>query len=491
MEKPRKKIEIIYYLIHRMSRNDKRRFKIYNQTYKGGEQDFVKLFDFLNGMETFDIDAIEKFFIKKELKNKNISIAYLLNKLIESIDDGIVHLAYSGHEVLMPHFKAYRTYVKMELMDLAQKELDKIEQLAEQYELYEYMYQIYQMKERMANVLNINTQSREYRRELYLKQIALREKTKIRDDLKYIISLIVNCPRDTQEFKDANEKLLQYNYEKLSVVDKLEYNHARSWYYHRVKNAEQRFKYITKVIEVYHSNPHFIGPFIEDYIATWNNLLLSSTKFKDEAVGRKYYEAYKQLPQKHKKIFATLSDAIMAFYEMIGHLHEVTFSIKYENYTAIQKIGKNALKTFEKFPTSTSRVNVVASLCARISYGFILIADIEQAYFWLDKLSKTQHVSETILSSEVDTLRLLLYYEQAEFSLLKSEIRSFKRKWKKNPPELKSAKFMLELLHNASSKRNSNKTGEFWASAHQQILEIEAAKRTILKYSKWIAQKIR
>jgi len=490
MVKPKKKIEIVYYLIKRMSRTEKRLFKLYNQSYKGGKQDFIKLFDFINTMKNFDTKSIEEFFIKEKLKNKNICIAYLLNKLIESIDDGVLYLVYSGQEILAPHFKAYRTYVKMELMELAQKELLKLEQLAEHYELYEYTYQIYQMQERMANVLNINTYSREYREKLYLKQIELREKNKTREEIKYIISLIVNCPADSQEFKDANDRLLQYDYDSLPVVDKIEYNHARSWYYHLSKRNDISSEYIRKVIDVYHDNSHFIKPFIEDYIATWNNLLLTTAKSQDAEARLKYYEEYKHLAKKYETIFVTLPDAFIAFYELIGHMHEIIFNTIHEHYSTITDISNNTLKTIEKYPTSTSRVNIVASLFARLSYGFILTDDFEKAQFWLDKLANLQYINKTRFFFELAILKLILLYEEATFTLLKSEVRSLRRKWKANPPTLVSAGFMLESLHNVLSKRNMKKTDEFWKSAYEKILKIEAEKSYLLLYSKWIAQKI-
>jgi len=139
---------------------------------------------------------------------------------------------------------------------------------------------------------------------LYLKHLALSEKIRIREDIKYIISVIIN-------------------------YSTIEYNHARSWYYHKLKKREKRFEYISNVINVYHDNSHFIAPLIEDYIATWNNILLASRKFEDVEIELNHYEEYKLLATKYKKIFATLPDAIIAFYELIGHLHEISFRMAF------------------------------------------------------------------------------------------------------------------------------------------------------------------
>jgi len=56
MKNPKKKIEIIFYLIKRMSRTDKRRFKLNNQIYKGTDKDFVRLFDFINQLRSYDTE---------------------------------------------------------------------------------------------------------------------------------------------------------------------------------------------------------------------------------------------------------------------------------------------------------------------------------------------------------------------------------------------------------------------------------------------------
>jgi len=85
MEKPKKKIEIAHYLIQRMSRTEKRHFKLYNQIYKGKNKDFIKLFDFLNNLKAYDAVVVEAFLAKKIVKQKNVCIAYLLNKVTETI----------------------------------------------------------------------------------------------------------------------------------------------------------------------------------------------------------------------------------------------------------------------------------------------------------------------------------------------------------------------------------------------------------------------
>jgi len=72
MKMPKKKIEIVYYLIQRMSRTEKRYFKLYNQLYKGKDKDFIKLFDFLNKMPVYERNQVEEFFVKEKVTQKNI-----------------------------------------------------------------------------------------------------------------------------------------------------------------------------------------------------------------------------------------------------------------------------------------------------------------------------------------------------------------------------------------------------------------------------------
>lgn len=69
--KKRIKVEIVFHLIKKMSRSDKRYFKLNNQNYKK-DKDFLKLFDYLNAQGELDLSALEKFF-QPLLHKKGIS----------------------------------------------------------------------------------------------------------------------------------------------------------------------------------------------------------------------------------------------------------------------------------------------------------------------------------------------------------------------------------------------------------------------------------
>lgn len=490
MKKPKKKIEIIFYLIQRMSRTEKRHFKLHNQLYKGKHKDFIKLFDFLNALDNYDAKKINDFFVKQKVPQKNICISYLLTKIIDSLYDEILYLTSPGKEIIAVPMRAYRAYFKMELIELAWEELIKAERLANEYNMYGELYQIHQIQREISSVMNLNKDIAISRVQTSLKQIALVEKMRIREDLAYISSIFMTHPFDSSEFKDAHTRLLSHNYDDLSTEDKKIFNNIYYWYFSSTQNQKEAVKCTLRLLELYHEDGHPMISATQGYLIIWNNLLMSSLQCSDMAASQSYYEEYKLLSQKHKPLFDSLPDALIANYHLNGCLYEISCVIITKEYENIAYIDEKTITTLNKFPTSRSRSIAVIALLLRLAFGFILIRDFNRVEFWVNKLFDLPELSRSNLVEEAEILKLVLYYETEAFTLLQSHIRSLKRKWGENPPKSKNVLFLLELSHQIHLKQNRKKLPQIWKTAHNKILKIEAETTPKVLFSRWIEQKL-
>jgi len=488
MKDPKKKIEIIFYLIKRMSPTEKRYFKLNNKMYKGGDKDFVRLFDFINKMEVYDMSKIENFFTKNKVNSKNLCVAYLHNKLIECIDDEMIYLP-DGQNIIMPHMKAVRAYIKMELIDLAYKELLKLEELAELYELYNYLRDIYDNQENLISLSHMRTSHMEHRKELYAKHKRLYEINKVMSDIGYANYMFMYDTPDSDEFKCAIDIMSQYDINNFPPLVNILHRHAYFWYNRNVGQQELAYISCKTSIKIFDENPHLIEAYIERYLTEWSNLFVSITKTDKRDIAARHYEQYQQLPQRFKNIFVKFPDVFTVFYKLTGHLYEAAYNVEYEQYESMEKLSKNTLKTLEKYPTSISRATTVTSLFLRICYGFVLLQDKKSSQFWMDKLESLPYISEMWAYLDMTVLKLILFYEQEDFSLFESNIRSIKRKSKKEDYPDRII-FMLDFLSSLTLKRNQHKLTQIWKTGHQKMLEIERKHYCYIPYSKWIAQKI-
>jgi len=486
MKNPKKKVEIAFYLIKRMSPTEKRHFKLNNQIYKGEDKNFVKLFDLLNKMEVYDRGKVGDFFIKEDVKVKNLCIEYLFNKLMDSIDDGMVYLSENGQEVIMPQMKILRVYIKMELMDLAYRHLLKVEKLAEKYGLFDHLFYIYSMRASIVNLIYSGDDYVKYQEELYLKRMKLSEKIKMLDSIGYAMSLIIHYPPDNQKFKNA-KTLMQYDRDDLHPIIAFNLNNAYFWYNRKLKLYKKAHEYPRNSIDIYHKNPYLITPFIESYITNWNNLLVSMEK---NELSAEYYAEYQKLPQRFKKIFAKLPDVFSAFYKLIGHRFEAAYYIDNQQYKQIERLSEATSKTLEKYPTSTSRLHLVVGIYLQLTYGFILLKNNDRIQFWMDKLYHFPDIDKTATFADLMVLQLITLYEKESLILLESKIRSFKRQWKKKTHNLERITCMVNLLNSLQQKRNQNKLPVIWKAAYLEILKIETEDYCPIPYSHWVAQKI-
>jgi len=492
MKNPKKKIEIIFYLIKRMSRTQKRHFKLSNQAYKGTDKDFMKLFDFINKLPSYDIEKIGRFFIEKKIKNKNLCIGYLLTKLVECIDDGTLNnIVGSKQQIIITRMKTLRTYIKMNLNDLAYKELLAIEQIAQQYSLYPFLHQIYEMWGGMIFSTYSGEQRREQRALLRSKYLKLLEESRVYEDAKYAMDIFMHAPTDSQQFEDTYQLLIPYKKYNFSPWGKIVYYHVLYWHSEKIGARKPASEYCWKVITTYHQYPDFISIDFGGYIINWNNFLLIVIQIEDNETIEKYLEEYRLLPQRFSKIFSTLEDTLKAAYELVGHRCEVAYVIDSEQYAHIEKVSKNTLKTLETYTTPIN-INPASTIPAKglfmnLIYGFILLGNMQEAQYWLDKISDLFKRIEH--SPNIAILELIILYEEASFILLQSRIRSLKRKWKKEKhPEV--VMLMLNLLDSLLKKQNQKKLPEIYKAAHQKVLKIEQGNSFYIFYSKWIAKKM-
>jgi len=487
MTNPKKKIEIIFYLIKRMSRTEKRHFKLNNQIYKGGDKDFVRLFDHINKLKQYDKDKIEKFFIKKKMKNKNLCIGYLLTKLVENIDDGTIDFIDAGQKNIVLHMKNLRVYIKMELMDLAYKELLKVEQLAEKSDNFEYLFFVYRVWEELITATYIKKRDIEQVEELRSKRLKLIEKVKVNIDIGYAMRLFGLYPSDSPKFKEAYQLLLSYESYDFSPSSKMFYNHVLFWHSLKTKSLQSAFEYSRNCVEIFHQNPELISTSFEDFTISWHAMLRLTVKIHEKVHVEKYLKEYQQLPQRFSEIFETQPDALIVVYEMMGYEIELDYIIKTEQYNKTKKVSEKILQMLEKYTTS-SRSSVAAMLLASLVYGAILSEeDADVVWFWFGKLSDLPH-KEKIVLLHIDILELIILYEETSFTLFTSKIRSLKRKLKMTEHDI-SVAFMVKFLDDITKKRNQHKLPEIYEAGYREILKIEE-EDIVIYYSKWIAKKM-
>jgi len=198
---------------------------------------------------------------------------------------------------------------------------------------------------------------------------------------------------------------------------------------------------------------------------------------------------YQQLPQRFSKVFAESSEVVMARYELVKYRCKAIYAINNEDYESIIKINESILKMFEGNMIAISRSSIVVGLFTQLAYGFILLGDMNNAQYWIDKITDLPYDYTEDLP-DMTILKLIILYEEESFVLLESKIRSIRRRWKTEVQISKVAVYIFNTLSNLLKKKNRRNLSKFYQVAHQEILKLENENAGNITYSKWIAQKI-
>ncbi len=488
MEKPKKRIEVVYYLIQRMSRTEKRHFKMYNQIYKGKDKEFLKLFDFLNNLKKYNIVAIEAFWKKENIKQKGICTTYLLSKVLEAMYASGRHEMLTVKQLIQPHINNFHVYYKTQLLKLAYKELDKAEAIADKYEEIIELFKIYELKIYVGEIANFNKEICESNAVIARKRYDVLQKLIHQDRLAHIMGRMYLEESDDKAATTAYEELTAYkkHYDEFTVSDKTNFNVCHFLYYIRRQEHEKAFAFLTFAIELCDDNPHLIPHQLNAYFAIWHNVMKVGLHPNCIDLALKYYEKYKELPQKHKKIFSNLPINVEMSYYSSLHFFEMSYAIIFEKYDKIEGFCRGIKNTLECYADSLLREVFYLTLLYA-SYANLLIKNYTESEYWLGRLLSRTHLLSPAILDQIEILKLLLLYEQGNQSLIISNIRSLSRKWKITHPTAPNVLDILDLLQTIQLKRNQNELPKLFKTTYENMREREKETHSFLPFSKWIA----
>jgi len=488
MKEPKKKIEIVFYLIQRMSRAEKRYFKLYNQIYKGKDTAFVKLFNLLNEMKEYDADKVKVFWKKEKIQRKSVCVAYLLDKVTETMYSVGNNELLTIKNLIQPHLNAFHVYYRLQLFKLAYNELSKAEQIADKYEVSNVLFEIYELKYHMIGVTNFNEKICES--EVTIKNKCSRSLKKFVHNENLIRILFKIYKADETNLETAYQELITYEryYDEFSVLCKMHFNACHNQYHYK-KNSTQGIVFMERNIKLFEDYPHFISHQLNDYLACWHNRLITGLDEEHIDLTLKYYERHRSLPQKHKEIFDNLPINSEISYRLSGLQFGVSYAIRYGQYDEIEQINQKVKQIFEKEYTFSIYSDNVQSLLLRFAYCNLLIKNYSEGEYWTDKLLNISYLNP-LIAEEAQVLKLLFTYEKCNESLLISNIRRLERQWKITPPVSPNVLHILKLLQKSLLKRQENNLPRLFKIAYENACQLENTKDCYIFFSRWIALKI-
>ena len=489
MNEPRNRTEIIYYLIHRMSRVEKRHFKLQNQVHGKEDKAFIKLFDLLNNMKVYDDDALEVFWETENVQHKGTCIAYLLSKVIEIMYSKGKQDTLYVKNLIEPHIKSFHVYYRIHLLKLAYKELDKAEKIANKYNYLVGLLRILKLKELVADITADSEDISEPISAVLEKLTKVSEKITHQLYLRELAEKVYNG--NPSELNEVGKELLKYEkkYDELHPKDRINFNRILARFFHRKMNYERAFSFAILNLELWNDMPYLIQCEFYSYLVEWSNMIIAGT-YIDIGIASKHHQKYKKLPQKYKEIFSKTSTNVKIYYYMVSHLFDVICILHSEKYYEIEGVNKEVKETLRQYSPAHLKQTHFYYVLSRIFYVNILAKYYTESEYWLNQILDSSLPIIPRILEEIQICKLLINYEQNNQSLLISSIKSLERKWKISPPSSPNVLHVLKLLKKIQLKSNESNLPKLFEATYEEALQIEKNTNNRMPFSKWIAQQM-
>ena len=427
-----KKSKALHDLVHSLSANEKRFFKIYASRHQiGGKNNYVKLFEVFDKLSAYDeqkiIERVEEGgFVKHFSAERN----YLYQILLECLD--VYHKDSSVDKQISKLTNIARVLANKKLDEQSAKVLQKALDLAEFHNRFESLLPIFQLQKQKDFSNDTITQDslNNYYQKIDL-AIAGSKSTwgwqKIFDELMLLRrrkgSLVTeeSVTQTKSIYPEIHQPEPKVFY---SFAEEVYFLLARMEYYRLIPSQNSADNYATRLINLFESNRKRIrGVFIEHYIYSLNVYLVQRLYDNDESarvVLNKLNKIDEFIEKKEVNTYVR-AKVFEVYYTALTDL-----AIHTKNYSEIlndKELIYREIKVYE--PHMPPSFNLV--LKSNLACVFFAAEKYKEALFWCHQVVNEAPVLREDVYHVMRILYLLVHFELGNKVILPSLIRSANR----------------------------------------------------------------
>ncbi len=423
--------DVVHGLIHSMSKNEKRYFKIKHLTNK--RSNFSKLFSALSLQKEYDEKALKKKFRNENfLKHLSVTKLQLQEKILLSLSE--FHSDKQFNMKIIQKMNDATTLFQRGFYEQAHKYLERAKELIIEYESYDllitYMRKIctFWQQELFANISNNDI--------IEMEQFVLSKLVNIEHEVKLLSSMqrlnrlsktkgYVNKDEDIAAydlvFKDA---VLQDANQLKTTKNKFNFYFIKSLYHYVLKNEDECIQNSLDVLSVISSKAETNSYFIGAYMRALSNLvtyLLSFRKFK-------HYDAFKLEIEKAKGIISeanlTSADNFIDFIN-IAELKYLLLSDS-EGNNATDNDIEQLIDLLSNIDEKTNTINTQSALFYIASAKFYL-KQFDESLQFIEKLTQSNGSNTSSFHTIATILKIICHFELKNYQYMAALLRNSKR----------------------------------------------------------------
>ena len=335
---PKQSNDVLYSLIKKMSKAEKRRFKLVSST-KGAKEEklFVQLFDVLEDMKTFD----ESLIFKKIPKLKKSQLSNIKAHLLKHLMSNLRHL-YRSSKIdieIRDLTDNARVYYSKGMYKAALQVLDKAKKIAEEHEMNTAYFNgvefekkiesqhitgsMYPKAEKLSSEVEHSLQHVNHNNQL--SNLALRLYG------NYLKHGHVKTLTEAEELRlEFLKRLSNVVFDELDFYGKLYFLQAHCWFTYTVQDFANYFRYARRWVEHYQDKPLMIEKETAMFLKGYHNLL--NAYFTHNKYD-KFIDAYKEflnLTDRHRETFDLNCRQLVDNFEWIHGLNAYNLNAKFD-----------------------------------------------------------------------------------------------------------------------------------------------------------------
>ncbi|MDH5380666.1 MAG: hypothetical protein OEW75_07440 [Cyclobacteriaceae bacterium] len=473
---PRDKSDSLFKLIHSLTKNEKRYFKIYIQ--RGGQEDTktIKLFDAISSQEEFDENKVLSE--NPELKPDQLSNlkAELYKHLLESLrlyhDGKIVDLK------IRQHIDYAQLLTDRCLYEQSHNQLKKGKKIATQHDNLELLLEIIRLeKSIMPQLIDNKNQMRVNK--IVAEVSHLNEKINRVNQLSNLESKLnslykkVGFIRDQRDHNAIenylNKNLPKYKEEELSDLEKIHLYNLFIGYFFFIQNFHKSYENAIKLVSLFEENPRLIISKTDFYIQALNKLSIAQSKLSmyDDFVVT--IDRIQKIPQVHGINLSTdLKTRLYKYY----YMHQLNRFMLIGDFKSGIEMIQNVENGIESFIQHLDQHSSII-FYYKIACMYFGDADYNQTIQWLNKIINLQDVDiRRDIHCFARILNLVAHYEVGNLDVIDYYIRSTYRFLAKKYDLRLYQQYILKFLKNLGMSRSNAELNSLFKQLRSQLLTL-------------------
>ena len=422
----------LFELIKSLNKSEKRYFKLFSSRHTIGEENgYLRLFDFIDRMDTYQEDLIFMHFKGQALLNKfSITKARLYNNILRSLDSFNANT--SNDAQLFRSIHCADILYNKGLYKQCEKLLKSAEKQAKKYERFNILLEIKQKQKKLIeNELYTEIKEAQITR-MFEEESAVIDEIKTYHELWNVKSLVfqeinlrgnVRDEQDTIKLKGLVDRITNIDVRNYSTKINYLYHHIHSAYYFSVNDLECSYHHLSANLELLEDDSTTFKNRPNLYFSLLTNIIYVSTRLKKYEEAQDYLQRLKNISTNKKQ--KTL-DLDIKYFSSSCSL-ELFLLIEKGDYHKAEQLVPQIEEAYRLYGDHINSLRK-AYIDFKVGIIYLSIGDFTKALSWINKIlneSKIDQKQDIYCFAQL--INLILHFELNNDRFLPYAINSTKR----------------------------------------------------------------